>query len=522
MRKFTLHTDHKPLLAVFGSKKGIPVHTTNRLQRWALILLSYDFEIKHISTDDFGYADVLSRLIDTKIKPEEDFVIASVHLEGEITATIDAAINVLPINFKHLQAATIKDKTLQTVIKFVQSSWPKSVKQVEDSIRPFYARKDALSVVRECLILADRVVVPHIYQQQILKALHHGHPGQDRMKAMMRSHVYWPGVDQDVEDFVRSCRACAAVAKAPTKTLLSSWPKSSRPWQRLHIDYAGPFEGNYFLVIIDSYSKWPEILRTSSISAKVTTELLVETFARYGLPETIVSDNGTQFSCSLFKELCDSLDILHIRTAPYHPQSNGQAERFVDTLKRSLRKIMPETHNSITRSLQIFLAAYRATPNKSAPNGLSPAEILMGRKHRTTLDLLKPRSERTTPLERNQLQEEQFNRRHGAQKRQFEKGDPVYASILIQGKLVWLIGTIIERIGTVNYNVWLEEKKRLIKSHANQLRARGDSKVEAYPEEAASEVKLPLHILLQDFDLGEDPATPEVPSIQKVAKAPCE
>ncbi|XP_055603992.1 uncharacterized protein LOC129752230 [Uranotaenia lowii] len=102
-------------------KKGIHVvHTTNRLKRWAHIFRSYDFEIKRISNDDFGYADVLSLLIDTKIKPEEDFVIAFVHLEEEITAMIDAAINVLPINFKHLQAATIKDKTLQTVIKFIQ------------------------------------------------------------------------------------------------------------------------------------------------------------------------------------------------------------------------------------------------------------------------------------------------------------------------------------------------------------------------------------------------------------------
>ncbi|XP_058816377.1 uncharacterized protein K02A2.6-like [Topomyia yanbarensis] len=210
------------------------------------------------------------------------------------------------------------------------------------------------------------------------------------MKAVMRSHVYWPGVDQDVENFTASCRACASVAKAPPKTLLSSWPQTSYPWQRLHVDYAGPFEGHYFLIMVDSYSKWPEIIRTQTITSSTTIELMFETFARYGLPETIVTDNGTQFSSNQFREFCESLGIVHIRTAPYHPQSNGWAERFVDTLKRSLRKILPETQNSISKSLQIFLSTYRSTPNKSAPDGLSPAEILMGRKHRTTLDLLKP------------------------------------------------------------------------------------------------------------------------------------
>ncbi|XP_038121421.1 uncharacterized protein K02A2.6-like [Culex quinquefasciatus] len=228
-RRFTLHTDHKPLVAVFGSKKGIPVHTSNRLQRWALILLSYEFDIEHISTQDFGYADMLSRLMDARIKPDEDFVIAAIQLEDELAAAMDEALNILPVTFKHLQVATSNDKLLQDVIKHVQSRWPGAIKLVDAELRPFYARKDALSVVQGCLMLADRVVVPQQYQQQVLKALHRGHPGQERMKKVMRSHVYWPGVDQDVDDFVRSCHACAAVAKAPTKTLLSSWPLAEHP-----------------------------------------------------------------------------------------------------------------------------------------------------------------------------------------------------------------------------------------------------------------------------------------------------
>ncbi|XP_053692552.1 uncharacterized protein K02A2.6-like [Sabethes cyaneus] len=215
-RKFSLHTDHKPILAMRTSYLG---------------------------------------LIDPQAKPDDDFVIASVQMEEDVSATVNAALTALPVTFKHLQVATNKDKLLLEVIQHVQTGWPKSIKQVNNDLCPFYARKEGLSLGRGCLMLSGRIVVPKVYRQPVLKTIHKGHPGQERMKSVMRSHVYWPGVDQDVQNFVSSCSACASVAKSPPKTLLSSWPQTSHPWQRLHVDYAGPFEGQYFMVIVDSYRK---------------------------------------------------------------------------------------------------------------------------------------------------------------------------------------------------------------------------------------------------------------------------
>ncbi|XP_061510157.1 uncharacterized protein K02A2.6-like [Anopheles gambiae] len=129
-RHFTLETDHQPLLKVFGSKKGIPVYTANRLQRWALTLLLYDFGIKHISTMNFGYADFLSRLMSSQRRPDEDYVIAAVYVESEAKAILEDSINNLPVTHQMIVAETRKDAVLQQVISYINEGWPASVKLI--------------------------------------------------------------------------------------------------------------------------------------------------------------------------------------------------------------------------------------------------------------------------------------------------------------------------------------------------------------------------------------------------------
>ncbi|XP_052564317.1 uncharacterized protein K02A2.6-like [Culex pipiens pallens] len=223
-----------------------------------------------------------------------------------------------------------------------------------------------------------------------------------RMKSIARSYVYWPNNDAEIEDFVRKCSRCAAAAKAPVKTTLSSWPIPVEPWTRLHLDYAGPIQEKFFLVIVDAHSKWPEIFAVNNSTASTTVSKLRECFARFGCPVSVVTDNGTQFDSELFAKFCRELGIEHIKTPPFHPQSNGQAERFVDTLKRALLKIGGE---DIDAALQTFLQAYRYTPNAVLPDNKSPAEALLGRKVRIVFDLM-TKSTPETPLI-NQRQNEQ-------------------------------------------------------------------------------------------------------------------
>ncbi|KAK6763649.1 hypothetical protein RB195_024100 [Necator americanus] len=143
----------------------------------------------------------------------------------------------------------------------------------------------------------------------------------------------------DIEKLVRTCPRCASLAEGQIKSELHSWPKPHSPWTRVHADFAESMEGQYYLLIVDAYSKWPEIVQMSSISSTATIQAMKCIFAKFGNPETLVTDNGTQFTSSHFASFCRSRGFVHIRTPPFHPQSNGQAERFVDTFKRGLAKL---------------------------------------------------------------------------------------------------------------------------------------------------------------------------------------
>jgi transposase InsO family protein len=346
-------------------------------------------------------------------------------------------------------------------------------------------------------MMSDRLVIPSNFRHRILKQLQRGHPGIERMKAVARSKVFWPKLDHAIEDFVKKCNNCATHAKTPPKVPLQSWPQATKPWERIHIDFAGPFFDQYFLVVVDAHSKWPEVKIVQSPTAPAVTEFLDELFSRFGDPETIVSDNGSQFTSDHFAAFCKEHGIQHLRTAPYHPQSNGQAERFVDTLKRSLLKI--NEGEKIAMTLQVFLQTYRSTPSRTL-QGKSPAELLLGRKMRTILSLLQP--SQCLPAVVNQQQNEQFNRKHGTVPRSFQAGDKVYAKVYTAKKWIWSVGEVIEAFGNVNYNVLLEVqhgRRKLIRSHANQLKHR---EADGNPPESASQ----LSILVDMFGLHPVPA----------------
>ncbi|XP_055906626.1 uncharacterized protein K02A2.6-like [Eupeodes corollae] len=336
----------------------------------------------------------------------------------------------LPVSHQVVKFESAKDIILSQIFHFVANGWPNEIKE-NDELKAFFKRRENISIIDGFIMFGQRVVVPKLYRRRVLKQFHRGHQGIERTKSIARSFVYWPSIDADIKILIQNCKNCASAAKMPTKTLLQPWPTPTEPWKRLHLDYAGPIEGNYFLILVDALSKWPEIVVTKSITTQRTLEILSEIFSRFGLPKTIVSDNGTQFKSTQFQQYMAENGIQHLCSSPYNPMSNGQAERFVDTFKRSLMKL--NTEGTITQNLQTFLQSYRSTPNRNSPNSKSPAEIMFGRNIRISLNLIKPnlnenhQNQNETINNKNQTtMSKQFNRKFGTNPRSFNSQDLVY------------------------------------------------------------------------------------------------
>ncbi|BHF61136.1 hypothetical protein SprV_0100410700 [Sparganum proliferum] len=166
-RHFTLLTDHKPLLSIFGSEKGIPVYSASRLQRWATILLGYDFDIRYCRSTDFGQADALSRLISNQQEPEEDTVIAAISIEDDVRRQLSDAIRGIPVTAADIRRATGRDPVLRQAITYVQTCWPTTA--LAGDLRQLFLRRASLSVVDSCLMFADRVVIPSSLRPTVLR-----------------------------------------------------------------------------------------------------------------------------------------------------------------------------------------------------------------------------------------------------------------------------------------------------------------------------------------------------------------
>ena len=175
---------------------------------------------------------------------------------------------------------------------------------------------EVFSLCDNALLYSERVIIPKKLQNRILRDFYMRHPGINRMKSLMRSYVYWPKMDNDNRDMIEKCKGCALVAKAPLITF-KPWSKTEQPWSRIHVDFAGPLEDFYYLNVVDSYSKWPEVLRCRRPTTGTTIGFLHELFARFGVVDCVVSDNRSQFTSVEFKEFCKIFQIKHITTPQF-------------------------------------------------------------------------------------------------------------------------------------------------------------------------------------------------------------
>ena len=210
-RQFTLVTDHKPLTAILGPKSGIPSLAAARMQRWALLLSGYSYNIRFRPTHAHGNADGLSRL------PLQD---ASTRGNYEDAAVFNISqVDALPVHTSQVMTATRTDPLLSKVLRYTRMGWPQ---ETPEELRPYWLKKEEIAVEGDCIMWGTRVIVPSKLREKILLELHRGHPGVVRMKALARSYVWWPGLDRDVENCAKRVPAMSSQQELPSKSASSS------------------------------------------------------------------------------------------------------------------------------------------------------------------------------------------------------------------------------------------------------------------------------------------------------------
>lgn len=419
---------------------------TMRLFHYAHFLSGFDYNIEYRNSASNSNADFLSRFPVEKV-PE--------HRMDQHSAFQQNQLDTLSINRNKIAEETIKDPEYIRLLEMLKKG---------HTLRTLGYNDNEITLEDNCLIKGTRVMIPQSLRSKILEEIHLGHLGILKMKILARSFVYWKGIDKDIEELVSQCRECRLKQNEPNKVPLHHWEVPTEPWQRIHIDFAGPLHGYYLFIIVDALSKWVEIIPTKTTTSAWCIAKLKDLFVDFGLPDVLVSDNGRQFVSKEFSSFLQQNGVVHKTSAPYHPSTNGQAERFVQTVKKTLHTMDTETGSLQDKILKIKYQL-RRTPNTAS--GKSPYEQMFGnRTVRTLLHamLKKKLVQPSTPID------------HKLNVRTFKSGQRVQIRNYNASRR-WEFGTVLKRIGHLHYDI-LTDSGQIWKRHVDQMLSTAVGKAE--------------------------------------------
>jgi hypothetical protein len=265
-RKFILVTDHKPLVTIFNPDKNLPSMSATRLFNYSHFLSGFDYKIEFRKTSEHGNADFLSRF------PVEKYSNATM---DQTDVFYMKQIETINLNHILVVQETRKDENLRQLLLALETG---------QSLEHYGYHDGELCIHDGCIMKGWRVMIPDSLKKYVLKELHFGHLGIVKTKALARSFCYWRGLDKDIEDSISKCRQCREKQNLPKKEINHPWEPASQPWERVHIDFAGPTNGNYFLLVVDAFSKWVEVMPAKNITSSWTIRELRKIFTTFGLP----------------------------------------------------------------------------------------------------------------------------------------------------------------------------------------------------------------------------------------------
>ena len=281
----------------------------------------------------------------------------------------------------------------------------------------------------------NKVVMPEKLWKQTIQLAHEGHQGMVRTKSRLREKVWWPELDKQVEKLIRACYPCQLAGPRPKPEPIRSTPLPQGPWSEIAVDLLEIPKKGHLLVVVDYYSKWPEIAFLTKTDAGTVIKCMESMFRTHGLPKTLRSDNGPPFVAREFERFLEYLAIDHKKGIPYWPQSDGEVERLNKTLLKDIR-IAQLQGKDWKREVQDFLFQYCNSPH--TVTSLSPAELLMGRKLRDKLPQVQPPREQATEAEWQILVRERYARRKLREKEYADSKRHATTSDIAEGDLILL------------------------------------------------------------------------------------
>ena len=291
-------------------------------------MMRFLFSINHVPGKCLIVADTLSRAPLSEEKSD---------LQDEADAFVKYVIQSIPVTESRLDEIRLQqrqDNVCQLLVKYCRLGWPDR-SQLTEATRPYFPVADELSVEEGLLLRGCRIVIPTSMRQDILERLHSGHQGIVKCHARARQSVWWPGLSGQLQELVTKCQVCTKERPQNAEPLVPS-ELPELPFQRVGTDLF-EWEKRTYLLVVDYYSRYIEIAPLNRTAVDVIMHMK-SIFARHGIPEVVMSDNGPQYACEAFEEFAREYHFRHITSSPKYPQSNGEAERAVKTVKSLLKK----------------------------------------------------------------------------------------------------------------------------------------------------------------------------------------
>lgn len=456
-RKVTVQSDHKPLETIV--RKPL-LSAPKRLQSMMLRIQKYDLDVIYVPGRDMLLADTLSRA----------YLPESTPVEAELE-TVNM-VQHLPISSDRLhdiRSATEKDTTLQLLIKTMSQRWPKDKSQVPSEIRPYFSLQGELSHQDGIVFRGERAVIPDKLRSDITGRLHSSHLGVEGCLRRARECVYWLGMNDQIKTYIAKCDICRSMDNKQQKETLMSHEVPSRPWAKVGTDLF-VFDNKNYLITVDYWSNFWEIDYLIDTKSTTVIKKLKAHFARQGIPDSVMSDNGPQYASQDFQKFCELWGFQHVTSSPGYPQSNGKAESAVKTAKRLLMKA-----KAAGQDPYLAILDHRNTPSQGLDS--SPAQRLLSRRTKTLLPtkatLLRPEVVQVSQKLKNRQQRQgTYYNRSARDLDTLATGDCVRIQPL-PPNAVWRLGRVLKPVDGRSYEVQLQSGSVIRRNRRHLRRAPG-------------------------------------------------